>query len=287
MSTEGFIAFVANGERKSAYCNCDSYPSGLGLTVLRWLRVARDGGLPEAIGRLRIVSDFEGAKPTDADRAALTEYARFGVGGDGADWYQLTRELHGKPDQILTVGTAYGDDEYGYVYTVDADARTFSVDDGEGNPSWPWAALPSDDAFLAAVSGELWRPVRGYLGYYEVSSHGRIRSLPRWSVKRNRWYGGTILTPSLMGNGYLGIKLSKNNVKTTYALHVLVCEAFHGGKPGAGHTSEVRHLDNNPLNCRADNLVWGTRRENEWDKAAHGRVFLTRKDAPNLLSAVA
>ena len=38
----------------------------------------------------------------------------------------------------------------GWQYIVDADAETFSVDD-DGSPptTWPWSALPSDDAFSA------------------------------------------------------------------------------------------------------------------------------------------
>jgi NUMOD4 motif/HNH endonuclease len=134
------------------------------------------------------------------------------------------------------------------------------------------------------MSDELWRPIPGYVGYYEASSLGRIRSLPRRAKNRNRIYGGAILTPSLMGNGYLGVRLSKDNVKRTHAVHELVCSAFHGEKQGRGHESEVRHKDGNPMNCRADNLCWGTHQENERDK---GRVYLTHKDDWNVLTTAA
>jgi hypothetical protein len=47
----------------------------------------------------------------------------------------------------------------------------------------------------------------------------------------------------------------------THKIHVLVCEAFHGPKPFSG--AIVIHEDENPQNNRADNLRWGTRRENQ------------------------
>jgi len=46
----------------------------------------------------------------------------------------------------------------------------------------------------------------------------------------------------------------------TYKVHQLVCEAFHGKEPIAG--AVVMHIDENAANNRADNLSWGTQREN-------------------------
>lgn len=123
---------------------------------------------------------------------------------------------------------------------------------------------------VAVMRDEEWRPIPGFIGYYEASSLGRIRSLPRRGKKRNRVYGGQIRKPVIAGNGYYGVRLSVHNVKRTYMVHELVCAAFHGAKPSPGRTCEVRHLDGNPLNCRADNLCWGTHSENELDKVRHG-----------------
>lgn len=123
---------------------------------------------------------------------------------------------------------------------------------------------------VATMRDEEWRPIPGFEGYYDASSLGRIRSLPRRAKRRNRVYGGQVLRPVLAGNGYYGVKLSVDNTKRTYMVHELVCAAFHGAKPSPGRTCEVRHLDGNPLNCRADNLCWGTHSENELDKLRHG-----------------
>jgi len=43
-------------------------------------------------------------------------------------------------------------------------------------------------------------------------------------------------------------------------IHRLVCEAFHGPPPFA--RAVVIHLDEDALNNRADNLKWGTQKEN-------------------------
>lgn len=45
-----------------------------------------------------------------------------------------------------------------------------------------------------------------------------------------------------------------------YKVHQLVCEAFNGPKPFDG--AVVMHVDENAANNRADNLQWGTQKEN-------------------------
>ena len=57
-------------------------------------------------------------------------------------------------------------------------------------------------------------------------------------------------------------------------IHALVCETFRGPRP-LGQC--VRHLDGDSLNNCLENLVWGTRRENEADKIRHGRSLRGRK----------
>lgn len=56
---------------------------------------------------------------------------------------------------------------------------------------------------------------------------------------------------------YLGAWLrGVGNVK----IHRMVCEAFHGLAPF--EKAVVIHIDENALNNRADNLKWGTQKEN-------------------------
>jgi hypothetical protein len=56
---------------------------------------------------------------------------------------------------------------------------------------------------------------------------------------------------------YMGLSNRKlGNLK----IHRLICEAFHGPPPFEG--AVVLHLDENALNNKADNLRWGTQKEN-------------------------
>lgn len=148
MGTDGFIIFIADRETKAAYNHWDSDPDFLGLTVLRWLRVVRNGHLAEAIKRLKVVS--EDVPPTEAERAELEPYTDHSVGGPDEVWYRLLRQTQGDPDAILACGYVLDVGEpYGWTYTVDADTQTFAVDCGEHTENWPWSALPTDRAFRA------------------------------------------------------------------------------------------------------------------------------------------
>lgn len=104
---------------------------------------------------------------------------------------------------------------------------------------------------------EEWRSVPGAPKYL-ASSLGRIRG-PRGLRKLNA-------PPSQ--RGYLGLNISVAGVVRRAAVHVLVCEAFHGLKPTAGH--EVAHWDGTKANNCPDNLRWATPAENAKDKVRHG-----------------
>jgi Mor family transcriptional regulator len=79
---------------------------------------------------------------------------------------------------------------------------------------------------------------------------------------------GKPLKLTLGANGYLTFCAWVDGKTANFGVHRVVCEAFHGPRPFPG--AQVRHLDGNPLNCRADNLKWGTVKENAADKKQHG-----------------
>ena len=114
---------------------------------------------------------------------------------------------------------------------------------------------------------ETWRAIRGHKGY-EVSDHGRVRSLDRWiqySDGRKARFKGKLLAPGKVGAGYLQVALG-GDAPNNY-VHVLVALAFIG-KPKRGQ--EVRHIDNNPANNMLANLCYGTHSQNQLDRIAHG-----------------
>lgn len=84
MGTRGFVGFVVDGQEKIGYNHWDSYPGGLGLSVLTWLRsaVADVDRLTAKVRELRVVSDDE--TPTDEDIERLAEFYNGNVDGQFA-----------------------------------------------------------------------------------------------------------------------------------------------------------------------------------------------------------
>ena len=108
---------------------------------------------------------------------------------------------------------------------------------------------------------EIWRPINGYYGYYEISSIGRIRSLTREvkSKRGKRIIKGKILSPSTDINGYYIMRLYKNSIGKKFFIHRLVADAFienPDNKPFVDHINTIRK-DN-----RIENLRWCTQKEN-------------------------
>ncbi len=125
------------------------------------------------------------------------------------------------------------------------------------------------------MTDETWKPVVGWEGIYEVSDLGRVRSLKRQPPK--------IMTGQPHENGYVRYTLTGSGLKTTTRkAHRLVLEAFVGPRPDG---MMCRHLDGDPSNNRLDNLRWGTPRENEADKVAHGTAPIGENHPRSRLTA--
>lgn len=123
------------------------------------------------------------------------------------------------------------------------------------------------------IDSEIWKDVVGWEGLYRVSSHGRVRSLPRMARGRGGCLverGGIIRkTPVSNKLGHRNVALHDGGKIQTILVHILVCTAFHGPKPSPKH--EVAHWDGDGGNNRKDNLRWATKKENADDRGRHGR----------------
>ena len=124
---------------------------------------------------------------------------------------------------------------------------------------------------------ERWKPVTGYEGIYEVSNHGRVRSVDRTitcSDGRVRRHKGKNLSTPLSRDGYPVVSLyTQGRLKKRY-VHSLVAEAFISARPEG---MEVCHNDGDSTNNHLDNLRYGTRSDNMLDRVRHGTNPSTAK----------
>lgn len=96
---------------------------------------------------------------------------------------------------------------------------------------------------------------------YMVSANGQIFRVGRDEP----------LKPCILKRGgYLAVSLWSNGRGKTWPVHQLVCMTFHGPRPSERH--HAAHWDGDKSNCRATNLRWATREENEADKIRHGKT---------------
>lgn len=186
MGTRGALGFVYGTEEKVTYNHFDSYPSGLGVDVLAWLRSADLATVAEQVKNLRLVNEDD--IPTEDDKRHLLDMGVVdtGVGRQSTDdWYCLLRGTQGNPAAILAAGVMSDGSKFPasslwceYAYVVDLDRAVFQAYKGfqkaphnlgrfadRPDPTevkegyWPvalvaeWSLehLPNDDDFCATV----------------------------------------------------------------------------------------------------------------------------------------
>lgn len=125
---------------------------------------------------------------------------------------------------------------------------------------------------------EIWRPVVGYEGLYEVSNHGRVKSL-----NYNKRKGEIrILKEKLAGRGYHSVCLVKGNEKKYKYIHKLVAEAFI---PNPNNYQQVNHKDedktNNFVYVNIDGTIDIEKSNLEWCTAKYNSNYGTRNKRCN------
>ena len=127
------------------------------------------------------------------------------------------------------------------------------------------------------MASEEWRPVVGWEGLYEVSSHGRVRSLDRKITRtdgRAVLYRGRLRSLSSRGDGHLSVDLKRAGKRVTYLVHRLVALAFI---PNPEAHPQVRHWNDVPDDNRTENLLWGTNSDNLHDRVRNGKHHSSNK----------
>jgi hypothetical protein len=117
---------------------------------------------------------------------------------------------------------------------------------------------------------ELWKPVVGYEGLYEISSTGRILAPERLIVPKA---GPQYMKPSkniktqVSNSGYCCVLLLKEGKYRNLFVHRLVANAFISNE---NKKPQVNHIDGNKQNNHVLNLEWNTPRENQKHAEAIG-----------------
>ena len=111
----------------------------------------------------------------------------------------------------------------------------------------------------------IWKEVKGYKGFYEVSSLGEVRGLAR-EMKHPTKAGYVkikpcVLKPHTDKGGYLNVNLWKAGKSKRHRIHQLVAIAFLDHTP-CKHILVVNHKDFNRQNNNVDNLEITTSRKN-------------------------
>ena len=107
------------------------------------------------------------------------------------------------------------------------------------------------------MTPEVWKPVSGYEGIYEVSDCGRVRSLERVieTTRGPRRIAGRVLKPKTNTTGYSQVSLFRDRKRKEYLVSRLVAETYCQKPDGC---DVVNHLDNTPSHNWATNLEWTT-----------------------------
>lgn len=109
---------------------------------------------------------------------------------------------------------------------------------------------------------EIWKDIKGYEGYYQISNLGNVKSLERTvyhsdgrvQVRKER-----IMSKRESTDGYYIAKLNVDKQSKSIAIHRLIAEAFI---PNPNNFPEVNHIDTNRKNNKVENLEWCTRIDN-------------------------
>ena len=102
---------------------------------------------------------------------------------------------------------------------------------------------------------EIFKPIKGYEGIYEVSNLGNVRNKKK------------VLLSPWVERGYFRVDLCNKGQSEKKKVHILVAEAFCEKPEGK---VEVHHMNKNKLDNRAENLVWLTHMEHQM---LHQNIF--------------
>lgn len=127
---------------------------------------------------------------------------------------------------------------------------------------------------------EIWKDIKGFEGYYQVSNLGRVRSLDRDILRHYKnkekmvTWKGRIMALHNRRDGYPSVDLYKGHKRYEYAVHRLVAMEF---VQNPKNRPEVDHINTIRTDARACNLRWVNRSENNLNPITQKRMSFARK----------
>lgn len=129
---------------------------------------------------------------------------------------------------------------------------------------------------------EIWKDIKGYEAFYQVSNIGRVRSLDRVVALGDTFkkIKGVVLKQNNHTVGYSIVSLHENSIQKSYTVHRLVANAFIENKHNKPY---VNHIDGDKKNNHYLNLEWCTHEENTVHAVNNGLIKKGSKRAHSKL----
>lgn len=95
---------------------------------------------------------------------------------------------------------------------------------------------------------EVWKPIPGYEGYYEVSDRGQVKSFHRSTA-------GILMSLGVTKYDQRVVTLCKDGVREGSSVTALVARAFIGEPEDPEYVAV--HINRDPADDRPSNIKWG------------------------------
>ncbi len=143
------------------------------------------------------------------------------------------------------------DDHYG-LYNEDGHKIAATIDGCNSKLS-----KENCDEIFGLCEQEVWHDIPNFVGYYQVSNHGFVRSIDRVILKNGKHpytQKGKVLKFGEDTKGYFFVNLSVNGSSKQIPVHKLVANVFLNHELNCKYKYVIDHIDGNPKNNYVSNL---------------------------------